>query len=103
MKIRRVIAHKRIKDDENLAALEYGPIVYCVEGIDNKNQLDSIALPDDAAFKVEKRNDLLQGVNIILGDCPAKGEKAGRKFTAVPYFAWSNRGLGTMKVWLPRN
>jgi len=103
MKIRRVIAHKRIKDDENLAALEYGPIVYCVEGIDNKNQLDSIALPDDATFKVEKRNDLLQGVNIILGDCPAKGEKAGRKFTAVPYYAWSNRGLGTMKVWLPRN
>ena len=103
MNIRRVIAHKRIKDDENLTALEYGPIVYCVEGIDNKNQLDSLTLHDDVALKVEKRNDLLQGVNVIVGDIPAKGETAGRKFTAIPYYAWSNRGAGTMKVWLPRN
>jgi uncharacterized protein len=103
MSIRRVRANKRINDDENLTALEYGPIVYCVEGIDNKNQLDGIALPDDATLKVEKRNDLLQGVNIILGDIPAKGETAGRNFTAVPYYAWSNRGAGTMKVWMPRN
>ncbi len=103
MKIRRVIADKRIKDDENLTALEYGPIVYCVEGIDNNNQLDNLTLPDDAALKVEKRNDLLQGVNIISGEIPAKGNTAERRFTAIPYYAWSNRGAGTMKVWLPRN
>jgi hypothetical protein len=22
--------------------------------------------------------------------------------TAVPYFAWANRGVGPMRVWLPR-
>ena len=103
MKIRRVIADKRIKDDENLTALEYGPIVYCVEGIDNNNQLDNLTLPDNAALKVEKRNDLLQGVNIISGEIPAKGNTAERRFTAIPYYTWSNRGAGTMKVWLPRN
>jgi len=102
MKIRRVIADKRIKDDENLTALEYGPVVYCVEGIDNNNQLDNLTLPDDAALKVKKRNDLLQGVNIISGEIPAKGNTAERRFTAIPYYAWSNRGTGTMKVWLPR-
>jgi DUF1680 family protein len=103
MSIRRVIADKRIKDDENLIALEYGPVVYCVEGMDNNNQLDKLTLPDDAMLKVEKRNDVLQGVNIISGDIPVKGERAARRLTAVPYFAWSNRGAGTMKVWLPRN
>ena len=103
MKIRRVIAHKRIKDDKNLTALEYGPIVYCVEGIDNNNQLDNLTLPDDATLQVEKRNDLLQGVNIISGSIPTKDGLTTRKFTAVPYYAWSNRGAGTMKVWLPRN
>jgi DUF1680 family protein len=103
LSIRRVIADKRIKDDENLIALEYGPIVYCVEGIDNNNQLDKLTLPNDALLKVEKRNDILQGVNIISGDIPAKGAMAERRLTAVPYFAWSNRGAGTMKVWLPRN
>jgi hypothetical protein len=103
MYIRRVIANKRIKDDENLIALEYGPIVYCVEGIDNNNQLDNLTLPDDATLKVEKRNDLLQGVNIISGNIPTKDGLTTRIFTAVPYYAWSNRGAGTMKVWLPRN
>jgi DUF1680 family protein len=22
--------------------------------------------------------------------------------TAIPYFAWANRGLGAMRVWIPR-
>ena len=103
MSIRRVIANKKIKADENLIALEYGPIVYCVEGIDNNNQLDNLTLPDDVTLKVEKRNELLRGVNVISGDIPADNGLAKRKITAIPYYAWSNRGAGTMKVWLPRN
>jgi len=102
MSIRRVGSDKRVKDDENLTALEYGPIVYCVEGIDNNNQLDSLTLPDYTALRVEKRNDLLHGVNIISGEVPARDGQAMRTFTAIPYYAWSNRGAGTMKVWLPR-
>jgi DUF1680 family protein len=102
MTIRRVIACKQVKDDRNMAALEYGPIVYCVEGIDNNNQLDTFVLPDNAALKVEKRNDLLNGVNIITGVVPANNGQGLLKLTAVPYYAWSNRGVGTMKVWLPR-
>jgi uncharacterized protein len=103
MSVRRVIADNRIKADENLSALEYGPIVYCVEGIDNSYQIDKITLSNDVTFKVQRRNDVLQGVNIISGEIPAKGDSPERKFTAIPYYAWSNRGAGTMKVWLPRN
>jgi uncharacterized protein len=102
MTIRRIVADKRVKDDENLTALEYGPMVYCVEGIDNNNQVENLTLPDYAALRAEKRNDLLRGVNIISGDVPTKDGQAVRTFTAIPYYAWSNRGAGTMKVWLPR-
>ncbi|MGA2914778.1 MAG: glycoside hydrolase family 127 protein [Sedimentisphaerales bacterium] len=102
MVIRHVIANEKVKDDLNMAALEYGPIVYCVEGIDNNNQLDNLTLPDNAALKPEKRNDLLNGVNIITGDVPANNGQAVLKLTAIPYYAWSNRGAGTMKVWLPK-
>jgi DUF1680 family protein len=100
--IRHIIANEKVKDDKNLAALEYGPVVYCVEGIDNNNQLNNLTLPDNAALKIEKRNDLLNGVNIITGDVPSNNGQAVLKLTAVPYYAWSNRGEGTMKVWLPR-
>jgi DUF1680 family protein len=102
MSISHIIANEKVKDDKNLAALEYGPIVYCVEGIDNNNQLDNLTLPDSAVLKVEKRDDLLNGVNIITGDVPSNNGQAILKLTAVPYYAWSNRGEGTMKVWLPR-
>ncbi len=102
MSVRRIVADKRVKDDENLTALEYGPIVYCVEGIDNDNQIENLMFPDAAALETEKRNDLLGGVNIISGDVPTRDGQSVRKFTAIPYYAWANRGAGTMKVWLPR-
>ncbi|MDP3682754.1 MAG: glycoside hydrolase family 127 protein, partial [Ignavibacteria bacterium] len=102
MSIRRIVANKRVKDDENLTALEYGPLVYCVEGIDNNDQINNLTLPDDAVLTLEKRNDLLHGINIITGNVPDKDGKASQKITAIPYYAWSNRGVGTMKVWLPR-
>jgi uncharacterized protein len=101
MTIRHVIACEQVKDDRNKAALEYGPIVYCVEGIDNNN-LDNFTLPDNAMLRMEKRNDLLNGINVITGDVPASDCKCMRSLTAVPYYAWSNRGEGTMKLWLPR-
>jgi DUF1680 family protein len=76
--------------------------VYCLEGIDNGNKLDNFTLPDNAELYIEKRNDLLNGVNIITGFVPDSAVKGLRKLTAVPYYAWSNRGPGSMKLWLPR-
>ncbi|MBN1391859.1 MAG: glycoside hydrolase family 127 protein [Sedimentisphaerales bacterium] len=102
MNIRRVIANEKVQDDRGKAALEFGPIVYCVEGIDNGNKLDNLTLPDNAVLKVEKRNALLNGVNVITGGVPFRNDHGLLKLTAIPYYAWSNRGAGTMKVWLPR-
>ncbi len=102
MTIRHVIANEQVKDDRDKAALEYGPIVYCLEGIDNGNKLDNFILPDNAMLRVEKRNDLLNGVNIITGLVPANNVKGMLILTAIPYYTWSNRGPDTMKLWLPR-
>lgn len=101
MTIRHVIAREEVQDDRGKTALEYGPIVYCVEGIDNGN-LDNFTLPDNVELRVEKRNDLFNGVNVITGLVPASDVKGMRTLTAVPYYTWSNRGVSTMKVWLPR-
>jgi DUF1680 family protein len=32
---------------------------------------------------------------------PSKNAEEKITLTAIPYYAWSNRGEGTMKVWLP--
>jgi len=53
-------------------------------------------------LNIEKRSDLLSGINTIVGDVPAKNTQGTIKLTAIPYYAWSNRQAGTMKVWLPQ-
>jgi uncharacterized protein len=103
MKVRRVIANSNVQDDKNLVALEYGPFVFCAEGRDNQNQLNKLSIPDTAVFHLEKRNDISDGMRVITGNIPAGSDHRSVTFTAIPYYAWSNRGAGTMKVWLPRN
>ncbi len=95
MAVRRVVADKRVAADSGRVALEYGPVA-----ADNPDGLTNLVLPDRAPLRVEYRTDLLQGVNVITGTVPAAGKS--RPITAIPYYAWSNRGIGAMKVWLPR-
>ncbi|MEC3965313.1 glycoside hydrolase family 127 protein [Flagellimonas halotolerans] len=91
MSVREVIANPKVEEDKGKMSLEYGPIVYAVEEIDNKGKFDDIQLSANEEFKVEMQPDLLKGVNTISNE----------KLTAIPYYAWSNRGIGKMKVWLP--
>ena len=102
MNVRRVVANKNISNDKNLVALECGPIVYCVEGIDNENQLDKLSLPDNTILTLQYRSGLLHGVNVVMADVPEQEGNGSMKMTAIPYYVWANRGAGTMRVWLPR-
>jgi len=90
MSVRKVIANPKVEEDKGKMSLEYGPIVYAVEEIDNKDAFDEIDVKPKDSFKVEMQPELLGGVNTISNE----------KLTAIPYYAWSNRGIGKMKVWL---
>jgi DUF1680 family protein len=102
MEIRHITAGKMVKADSSLTALQYGPLVYCFEGIDNDNSLNKIRIADNADLKIIRNNDLLGGINEIVGEVSKANGSQKFKVTAIPYFAWSNRGEGTMKVWVPR-
>ncbi|HLP15236.1 MAG TPA: beta-L-arabinofuranosidase domain-containing protein, partial [Bacteroidota bacterium] len=110
MKVRHVTADARVQDDRNRTAVEYGPIVYCAEEIDNDSLVSKICIPDDAKLNVARQQLLSNDVNVITGTVktgaavPA-GTQAGNDSTAVrliPYYLWSNRGVGMMNVWFPR-
>ncbi len=97
MKVQMTRANDKVEEDRGKRSFEYGPIVYCVEEIDNPGGLDKLSLSNQMTWSVEKKDDLLGGVNVIT----ATNKKADTDFVAIPYYAWSNRGIGTMKVWLP--
>lgn len=91
MEVRKVEANQLVEENKDKMSLEYGPMVYAVEEIDNKDNFEKIALSTDDEFQINMQPDLLGGVNTISNE----------DLTAIPYYTWSNRGIGKMKVWLP--
>ena len=65
MKIRRVIADKRVNDLTNKVALERGPLVYALEEIDNTIDVFDIALNDETQLAVEQHPALFNGIELI--------------------------------------
>jgi len=95
MPVRRVLANDKVTEDAGKAAIQRGPILYALEAIDNGGSVKDIKLPLDAQLAASFKPDLLNGVEVIIG-------KAGdRTITAIPYYAWNNRGKGEMAVWIP--
>jgi len=100
MPVRRVHAHEKVEADKVKVALMRGPIVYCLEEVDNKEvNLFKLSLPRAAELSAEHRATLLGGVTLIH----VRGlneNKTPIKLTAIPYFAWANREKGSMTVWI---
>ncbi|MDP6544063.1 MAG: glycoside hydrolase family 127 protein [Phycisphaerae bacterium] len=97
MPVQRIICNEKVEANRGRAALQRGPIVYCVEHVDVPDgKVASLVLSDNVKLTAKHRDDLLQGVTVISGKA-----KSG-KFTAIPYYAWSQRGKGPMAVWLAR-
>jgi DUF1680 family protein len=95
MPARRVVANEAVSDDRGKAAIQRGPVVYAVEGVDNGGRALDVVLPIDAPLRTEFRKDLLNGLEVVTA------QSGPRTVTAIPYFAWANRGKGEMAVWIP--
>lgn len=96
MPVRRVVANENLKEDAGKTAIMRGPIVYTFEGVDNGGTVFDIALPPGVTFTPAMHPELLGGVTTLTAKV---GE---RTITAVPYYAWANRGRGEMVVWVKR-
>lgn len=95
MPIRRVLANDKVTDDQGKAAIERGPLMYAFEAADNGAAVTTLKIPLDAPMTHTFQADLLKGLEVIsVGSGPGKN-------TAIPYFAWANRGRGEMRVWIP--
>ena len=108
MEVRRVTAVEDVVEDLDKVALQRGPLVYCVEAVDNGGKVLDLALPDAAALTAELKPDLLNGVVVISGRALRLGAGEGEPgsetpFAAIPYYAWANRGDGEMAVWILRS
>jgi len=109
-----VEAHPAVRQDCGKVAIMRGPLVYCLEGVDNGERLWDVALAADARLESVREPDLLGGVVCVMADAlvrningwdealyrPAGTPLVERRIRAVPYYAWSNRDPGQMVVWM---
>jgi DUF1680 family protein len=117
MATRVVGADPRIDAVRGYVALERGPLVYAVEQVDQRANVDDLHLLPEASVAASHDNDLLDGVTVLrTRGRIGTGHRDGWSFTpsakddtgdevdviAVPYYAWANREIGAMRVWLPR-
>jgi uncharacterized protein len=118
---RFTVADPRLDAARGAVAVEYGPVVYCLEAVDNPGyRLDDVTVDTAVAPEVVPQDGLLRGVATIwiggrvrpragawwwpyrLAAVPTGGEPEGSiPLTAVPYYTWGNRGPGAMRIWVP--
>ena len=106
--IRRIHAHPRVRDAAGKTALARGPIVYCLEETDNGAELCGLVLPKHSEVRALAWQEALGGM--IPLEAPALRRKSGGPYgeqteescvlKAIPYYAWANRGVGEMTVWI---
>jgi hypothetical protein len=121
-----VACDPRVTENRGSVALQRGPLVYCLEAPDNPGidvyEARVRAGEDGAPVEpvVEHRADLLGGVTTLSLAAATPVEAArprplyaslgavapeplrARRVTAIPYYAWANRGPARMTVWMRR-
>ncbi|GCE09709.1 glycoside hydrolase family 127 protein [Dictyobacter aurantiacus] len=115
MDIQRMYAHPAVAADRSCTALQRGPIVYCLEGVDHASaSLGELELPLSQPLQATFHPDLLDGVVALHGMALVPNQAAWdgllyttslpqmqeTPLTAIPYYAWDNREPGEMRVWI---
>ncbi|MBK8021949.1 MAG: glycoside hydrolase family 127 protein [Chloroflexi bacterium] len=113
MPVERVYAHPQVAANRGRVALQRGPLVFCLEGVDNGDQLDLVVLPRSSELSATFERDLLGGVVTISGTA-LRFDEANQPemylsqppspreflFRAIPYCLWDNRKSGDLLVWI---
>ncbi|HKV24111.1 MAG TPA: glycoside hydrolase family 127 protein [Candidatus Acidoferrum sp.] len=117
-------ANPRVVDDFGRVAVQRGPLIYCLEQLDQPEgvHLFDVALdvhqPGSPSFQAEFHKDLLGGVMVLshkgaVADktlteralyqnyTPASAQSRAVDLQLIPYYAWANRAPTPMQVWTP--
>lgn len=114
MPIEKIFSHPDVRQNTGKVALQRGPLVYCLEEVDNPVPLNRVFLPENAVLKAQFNKKILGGVVVVKSQALVSDAKDWKgalyrterprmnpvSITAVPYGVWDNRKPGQMRVWL---
>ena len=117
MEARLMGAHPLVEECRNQVAVLRGPVLYCLESHDLPEGMSTneLLLPRDIELTARHDPDLLGGVTVLEGIAQrlrqddwsdtlyrplSKAPLEPVPVRLVPYYAWANRGIGEMTVWM---
>ena len=112
MEVQRIHTNTLVRENIGCVALVRGPIVYCFEEKDNGPNIQELWIRRSENIVVGKYDpDILNGIVPLKAkglriysnnDLYFEGEYTQDEIelTAIPYYAWGNRGLNQMRVWM---
>lgn len=110
---KRIFTHHHVSHDNGKIAFSRGPLIYCLEGKDNDEDLLKLYVKKDAPITATTCFSPTQSSVVKLqvdGYCLratdslytfTRPQMTPYQLTLVPYYTWGNRGLNQMRVWLP--
>ena len=110
----------RVRENLGSVAVQRGPVVYCLESVDNPDvPIRDVELLLEEELSAKFKPHMLGGITEIAGKGihPLPDQERGPLYrgsgsvkleikrtdvVAIPYYAWANRGPSHMTVWVPR-
>ncbi len=96
MPIRRIHSSNKIAANFGRVAISRGPLLYCLEGIDNPFNIEKLEIPAKEKLSVTHNETIFNGIPLIEGSGNVEGRKV--RFTAIPYYMWENRGIAPLRT-----
>lgn len=109
-------ADEKVREDAGKVAVLRGPIVYCLEEVDNGKNLHLLEVNPDGKYEIKDGEICGNPVKIVEMDgfrvvdtakkdgelyhVYKRKEKEAAELKFVPYYTWANRGENEMMVWV---
>ena len=93
MEPRIIRANENVEADRGMLCVERGPLVYCIEHLDNTINIKEAKISTDTQFKTGKTKIAGTPVTTLI--------TKDTGLTLIPYYSWCHRGKGNMRVWIP--
>jgi len=87
--------HPKVRSTLGEVSVSYGPLVYCMESVDNPGVDIFAAQLDPASLYAEYDRAMFEGTTLIRGQT-----MDGKALTFIPYYLWANRGESMMTVYV---
>ncbi len=110
MPVKANVSYHKVEANRDRISFTRGPLLFAAEGVDNSGPVQRLVVDTESSLsnvEMERFGEgLLAGLprlELDARELKVDGSLEEARIAMIPYFAWSNRGRGSMITWLPKD